>query len=250
MSKYYSNSKKSRRERIGFYTALTICLIAICMAVYSTYSTVTDSNTSPVSTVETGVAVVNEPVTGITVPEPTLGEYYTTEITVPTATADPETTAPASEETKTTMSREDALQTMLAANVSLSMPTKSGHVLREYSKDSVYYRTINSWKPHMAVDFDGELGDEVMAMVGGEVTKVTEDKMYGKTVEISANNVTLGYCGLGEVRVKQGGKVERGGVIGTVGAVPVEASDKNHIHVYVRVNNTYADPLSFIDNEN
>ena len=40
MSRYYNNNQKSRRERIGFYTALTICLIAICMAVYSTYSSV------------------------------------------------------------------------------------------------------------------------------------------------------------------------------------------------------------------
>ena len=50
MSRYYSNTQKSRRERIGFYTALAICLVAVCMAVYSTYSTVTDvKKTSVVS---------------------------------------------------------------------------------------------------------------------------------------------------------------------------------------------------------
>ena len=40
MSKTNTSNQKSRREKIGFYTALSICLIAVCMAVYSTYSTV------------------------------------------------------------------------------------------------------------------------------------------------------------------------------------------------------------------
>ena len=43
MSDYYNrnnrNKRKSRREKIGFYTAFSICLIAVCMAVYSTYNT-------------------------------------------------------------------------------------------------------------------------------------------------------------------------------------------------------------------
>ena len=253
MSRYYNN-KKSRRERIGFYTALTICLIAICMAVYSTYSTVNDNQKiASVSTVETGVAVVNESVTNITVPVPTIGEAVTEEITLPPVTSAPETTVqPATDagSQKGTMAREDALETMLAANVSLSMPTESGHIMREFSRDSVYYKTLNTWKPHLGLDFDGELGDDVTAMLNGEVTKVTEDKMYGKTVEISLNNVVTGYCGLGEVKVKQGEKVDRGDKLGTIGAVPAEASDKNHIHVYVKVNNTYADPVSFINYDN
>ena len=107
-----------------------------------------------------------------------------------------------------------------------------------------------TWKPHTGIDFDGSLGDDVYAMLGGEVTKVTEDKMYGKTAEVTVNNVIVGYSGLGNVSVKQGDKLERGDKIGTIGVVPVESDDKNHIHVYVRVNNTYADPLSFIGAEN
>lgn len=251
MSRYYTNNQKSRREKIGFYTAFSICLIAVCMAVYSTYNSVTDTKAKPASTVETGVAAVVEPVTGVpaSVPAPTLGLTPIRDYTVPTETSEPDT-LPEQTTEAVTKGRADALETMLAAEVSLNMPTKSGHVLREYSKDSVYYKTVNSWKPHTGVDFDGELGDDVLAMLNGEVTKVTEDKMYGKTVEVSINNVIVGYSGLGAVSVKQGDKLERGDKIGTVGTVPIEASDKNHIHVYVKVDNTYADPLSFIDNNN
>ena len=249
MSRYYNNDPKSRRERIGFYTAFAICLIAVCMAVYSTYSNVHGSKAKPVSTAETGVVVVNEPVSAVTVPVPTIGTKPATESTVPTATAEPET-QPEETAQEPTLSRADALETMLAADVSLTMPTKSGRVLREFCRDSVYFKTLNTWKPHTGADFDGELGDDVLAMVGGEVTRIYDDKMLGKTVEISVNNVKVSYSGLGAVSVKQGDKPERGDKIGSIGAVPMEASDPNHIHVSVSVNGNYADPLSFIENNN
>lgn len=249
MSRYYSKNAKSRRERIGFYTAFAICLIAVCMAVYSTYNTVSDNKAKTVSTVETGVVVVNEPVSHVTVPVPTIGMNSVGDITIPTETAEP-VTQPTEAVQDETSSRGDALETMLAADVSLSMPTKSGHVLRPFSRDSVYYKTLNIWKPHTGVDFDGELGEDVTAMLGGEVTKVYDDKMYGKTVEVTVNNVTVGYSGMSAVKVKPGDEVERGDQIGAIGVVPSEASDKSHIHVYVRVNNEYADPLSFIGNDN
>ena len=248
MSHYESKTQKTRREKIGFYTALSICLIAICMAVYSTYSTVTEpKKTAPVSASETGVAAVNEPVTHATVPMPTFGVHVST---APPVTEPPVTELPASEAAeKPTRGRADALETMLAADVNLTLPTKTGHVLREYTRDSVYNKTLNTWKPHTGVDFDADLGEEVVSMLSGEVTKIYDDKLLGKTVEITVNNVTLCYSGMGGVNVNQGDKVDRGDKIGTVGVVPMEASDPNHIHVAVKVNGTTADPFSFIGND-
>lgn len=258
MSKNESTTQKSRRERIGFYTALTICLIAICMAVYSTYSTVTEpSETAAVSAAKSGVAAVSEPETLFTVPSMTVGAEATAEATAAPEPTEAQILTEPPEATEVTLAtvpaatqgREDALQTMLAANVSLTMPTQSGHVLRGYSRDSVYNKTLNTWKPHTGVDFDGELGEPVVSMLSGEVTKIYDDKMLGKTVEITVNNVTLCYSGMGKLRVDQGDKVERGDKLGSVGAVPSEAADPAHIHVAVKVNGTYADPLSFISNE-
>lgn len=254
MSHYESKTKKTRREKIGFYTALSICLIAICMAVYSTYSTVTEpKKTAPVSTAETGVVVVNEPVTRETMPMPTFGVHASTapSVTEPAETEPSAVTEAATEATAATAKgRDDALETMLAADVNLTLPTKSGHVLREYTRDSVYNKTLNTWRPHTGVDFDADLGEEVVSMLSGEVTKIYDDKLLGKTVEITVNNVTLCYSGMGGVTVNQGDKVDRGDKIGTVGVVPMEASDPNHIHVSVKVNGTTADPFSFINNDN
>lgn len=249
MSKHYDGERrkrKTRREKIGFYTAFSICLIAVCMAVYSTYNTV--SNSAKQKITAESAQQVNQPVTGVqaTPPMPTIGDLG--EKNHPTEVA--EYDAPTNEPTtqRETYS-DDALQTMLAADISLNFPVKGGNVTREYSKESVYYKTLNVWKPHNGVDFAAELGDDVTAMCDGEVTKVTEDKLMGKTVELSVNNVVCTYSGLGDIKVKKGDTVKRGDKIATVGTVPFEASDKNHIHVEVRVNGTPADPISFINNE-
>lgn len=249
MSDYYNRNnrrkKRSRREKIGFYTAFSICLIAVCMAVYSTYNTLSvPSTTAEEQTTTAEAKQVNENVTGVieTPPEPKL------EVTVPTITANaateskPEVTEPTEENSK------NALETMLSTDLTLTYPLKSSNVIREYSTDSVYFKTLNVWKPHTGVDFAGELGEDVCAMASGAVTKVTEDKMYGKTVEISVNNAVCIYSGLGAVKVKEGDSVDEGAEIGTVGSVPFEASDKNHIHVAVKIDGKYADPLSFIGN--
>lgn len=250
MSRYYRRgrrAKKSLRERIGFYTAFSICLIAVSMAVYSTYNNVTKSSVVKISEQNaTDSQMVVQPVTGATPPEPKINEPAAeeTEAYAPTVT-EPTTEKP----TQGGGELSEAMQTLLSVDLSLSAPTKSGKVLREYSKDSVYFKTINVWKPHTGADFECSLGDDVLAMVNGEVTKVRNDKMLGKTVEISSGSAVVSYSGMGNVSVKQGDSVERGDKIGTAGAVPCEASEKNHIHVSLRVDGKNADPLNFMGNE-
>lgn len=247
MSEYnnrkYRRKRRSRNEKIGFYTALSICLIAICMAVYSTYNTLSNSDVTTLPQEATEIRQVNEAVTGVqeTIAVPTLN------VEIPTVLSDEsvieETVAPSTADNSMT-----ALQTMLSTDLTLTYPLKSNNVIREYNEKSVYFKTLNVWKPHKAVDFAGELGDDVCSMSDGAVTKVYEDKMYGKTVEISINDAVCIYSGLGSVNVEEGDSVEAGAKIGVIGTVPFEASDENHIHVQVKVNGNYADPLSFIGN--
>lgn len=251
MSEYYSNRKRrGRRERIGFYTAFAICLVAICMAVYSTYNTVTKTSLT-LSQTPTQAQQVNEPVYGVTekIPEPTIGEYTRSlqiaeEYEKPTVIADSEAPTEPSEDT----TYGSALETMLSVDLSLKPPVKGGKILREYTEDSVYYKILNVWKPHTGVDFEGKLGDDVYSMTGGRVTEVRSDKLFGDTVEISVNNIVCSYSGIAGIKVKEGDVVDPGEVIGSVGVVPIESSDSDHIHVSVKANGTYVDPLSFIGN--
>lgn len=248
MSDYYykknRRKKRSHGEKIGFYTALSICMIAICMAVYSTYNTLSTSDISIVSDEPTTLAQqVNEVVTGVqeTIEVPQIS------VTVPTATSEAETTEP-DESADTEESSRTALETMLSTDLELTYPLKSADIIREYSENSVYFKTLNVWKPHTGVDFAGKLGEDVYSMSDGAVTKVYEDKMYGNTVEISLNNAVCIYSGLGTVAVDEGESVDAGTKIGNIGAVPFEASDEAHIHVQVKIDGDYADPLSFIGN--
>ena len=112
----------------------------------------------------------------------------------------------------------------------------------------MYYISLNVWKSHLGVDFAGEIGDEVTAMTGGAVIKVDEDKLYGKTVEIATDNAVVIYSGLNGITVNEGDSVENGQKIGVIGAVPCEVHDNNHIHVAVKIDRQFADPLSFISN--
>ncbi len=251
MSNYYNRNnrrkKRTRREKIGFYTAFSICLIAVCMAVYSTYNTISSPIDNVKQTDSTRSALVNQYVTGVTESRSNSEDIF---ITLPSQISDetiPKRTNEPSEK-PTGESDDDALQTMLSADVSLTYPVKNPNVVRGYSKESTYFKTLNVWKPHTGVDFEAELGDDVYAMNDGEVTKVFDDKMFGKSIEISANNVIVTYSGLGSVDVKKGDNIKAGEKIGSVGAVPFEASDKTHIHISLRVNGKYADPLSFIGN--
>lgn len=242
MSEYYNRNnrrrKRSRKEKIGFYTAFSICLIAVCMAVYSTYNTLSE----PKITNSTEKVQVNQVATGVTDSVnkstfsptiPTINALIPTEVS--TTPTEPSGTA-------------DALQTMLSTDLSLKSPLKTQNIIREFSKESMYFKTLNVWKPHLGVDFEGTLGDDVFAMTDGSVTDVKEDKLYGNTVEISVNNAVCIYSGLGKINVSKGDSVSEGDKIGVIGAVPFEASDKTHIHIAVKVNDKYADPLSFIGN--
>lgn len=252
MSKYERKRKRSRRENIGFYAALSVCLIAVCMAVYSTYNTVVDPTGSKLTTTPTEARQVNKPVTGIKETFPAATTEEQTEpptenmiVTLPTMIAEKETQSTES----STKSDNPALQTMLAADLHLGKPLDNMRIIREFSQDSVYFKNLNVWKPHLGVDFAGKLGDKVLAMTAGEVTKITDDKLLGKTVEISINNAVCVYSGLGSVSVRQGDRLNPGEEIGTIGSVPFEADDEPHIHIAVRINGTHADPLNFIGND-
>lgn len=243
MSENNRRKKKSRYEKAGFYTALSICLIAVTMAVYSTYNTISGKEPTEQST--TVAAEVNNRMTGVTeTVAPTTVPKLTEEMTIPTLSATiPQYTEP--DEQDTTKS---ALQTMLSTDLILGYPLNQKNIIREYSEKTVYYKSLNVWKSHLGVDFAGKLGDEVTAMTGGAVIRVADDKMYGKTVEIATDNAVVIYSGLNGITVKEGDSVENGSKIGVMGAVPCEVHDKNHIHIAVKIDGQYADPLSFISN--
>ena len=240
----YSKRKRSTKERIGFYTALSICMVAVGMAAYSTYSTMSSranssSDIVAVERVVTGVTVANEtekptePTTAATQPtteKPTEPPTEETEFS--------EETAP--EETKS------ALETMLTVNTSLSFPLDKSEIIQPYSEETVYNKTLNDWRAHTGIDFACNEGDSVYSMGEGEAVKLYEDDLLGNTLVVKSATYTAYYSGLKNITVTRGSKVKTGDVIATAGTVPSEKHEKNHIHIAIKVGGQYIDPLELI----
>ena len=244
MNVYNEKRKRNKKERIGFYTALSVCLVAIGLAAYSTYTSFSDYFDDGVPTVP-----VNEIVTGITETE-TVTQEPTVEETEPTTEVTEPTTEPEYEEETAPAETKTALQTMLTVNTSLSYPLDKAKIIQEYSEDSVYNKTLNQWNAHTGVDFGCEKGDNVYSMGDGKVTRVYTDDILGTTVVVKSATYTAYYSGLSEdTRVKRGDSINTGDILGTADEVPGESLDESHVHIAVKVDGQYTDPLSLINND-
>lgn len=240
--------RKSKKEKMGFYLAFAICLVAVGMAVFSTYTGLTNYLIDDEKISETSYDAtkpVDNIVTGVTeVPKDDSEETTSPRIiiseTPPTAAA----TEPAATETT-----EDALQTMLSVSDSLSSPLDDFVISKEYSENAVYNKTLNDWRAHTGIDLKADTGDDVYSMGDGTVENVYSDNFLGNVVTVKKDSYVVYYCGLSKnIPIQKGQSVKSGDVIGNVGTVPFEAMDDSHIHIEVKVKDKYIDPLSVIKN--
>lgn len=112
-------------------------------------------------------------------------------------------------------------------------------------EELVYNETMGDWRTHNGADYAAQAGSEVTPAVGGTVTAVTEDALWGTVVEITDENEVLWrYCGLTEPAVQPGEGVTTATTLGKVGQLPAESKTKAHIHLECLKENAYQDPES------
>ena len=276
--KKYSKHKPSHRpsDRIGFYIALSICLIAVGLAVWSTYTSVGDylkekDNEFSASLSDTGAPVAKD-VEGVvedgeeggsgsgslrgnssddadeknnetvTETEPaTVGETRDADLSLYESSTIPGTDGVAASADM------DALSAVLKVQESMIYPVKSKNVFRQYSETAVYNRTMKDYRAHPATDFTANKGEEVYSMCDGVVSDISVDEHYGVIVQVSNSDYTVSYCGLEpKTKVEVNDQVKQGDTIGTVLEVPCEKDDVPHIHVEIKVLDKYIDPLTVI----
>lgn len=262
MMKRYKHSKDST-ERVGFYVALSVCMVAVGLAIWSAYSTFNDyvdetdeeyfsSLTSPAT-----VSVI-EDVTGVTEPATEPTQAPTQEDTTPTE-GPSRTKGFTIYETSTLPTTEDvledselsSLEAVLKVADSLVYPVKSRSVIKPYSEEAVYSKTMHDYRAHPGCDFAAEEGDSVYAMCDGTIKNISVSELYGIIAEVECDGFTIYYCGLSsDLNFDKGDEVKTGDTIGTVAQVPCESDDKSHIHIEIRVDNKLIDPLSVIENNN
>lgn len=259
MKKYKHANDKKTTERVSFYIALSICLMAVGFAAWSAYSTFRDtpepSDNTYFSSLSTEKAAVAQDMTGVTVSvtEP------------PTQAAIQETAQPATEAERSIMISEtkpdekqdvmmdDAsaqLQAVLKIDESLVYPVKSQQVTKPYSEDGVYSNTLHDYRAHTGCDFAAEEGENIYAMCAGTVKDISVSELYGVILEVDCGDFTVYYCGLDtEFIVEKEQEVSTGDTIGTVGHIPCESDDGAHIHIEIRVGDQLVDPLSVIGSD-
>ena len=88
---------------------------------------------------------------------------------------------------------------------------------------------------------------EIVAMLSGEISDVREDELFGQTVVLKKDNITITMQSLDNVKVKKGDSVSQGDVIATAGSCVFSKDLGNHLHLVTEVNGKLTDPKLLYD---
>lgn len=220
-----SNSKAKENKNIrALFSVVCLCIIALGLVVYFSMQSGNDNVVDEQTTITVeNTTQVQNPVTNVT------------ETKKQTTTQKAETTT-----VKTTME-------LMESNT----PYKSYYkyplgeaVVKGYSQELTYDETMGDYRAHAAVDFQGNQGDDVVAINDGLVTKVYTDNLYGVVVEIDhGGKLVARYCGLETACVKAGDTVSMNKPIGTLGNVPCESAQEVHLHLETILDGENVNPL-------
>jgi len=141
---------------------------------------------------------------------------------------------------------EDALTLQ---SVPTLMPVKGSDLMRLASGFGIRINPFHKGKYlHEGVDFTAPRGTTVIATAPGKITAAKLRSLqagYGNYISINhGNGFITQYAHLDEVFVRNGERVEKGQVIGTVGNSG--GSIAPHLHYEVIQNGEHVDPLTFI----
>lgn len=243
-----NNKPKSKfKANIGFYLTLFICIAAVAFAVWTTYNSVTDymkpskeidNSTVSEKSVEKNVSDL---------PYSTSSEESQNEenSSVNSENSDNSNTSkPTSEnenKNNSTLSQEDK-------NINVIAPILGG-IIKNYSGENpVYSNTFKDWRIHNGTDYEGEKGENITSVSDGTVKEIYNDNMMGYSMKIEdSKGYIYIYNGLDEnVMLKVGDKVTKGDIIGQIGVIPSEISDKSHIHLSIMKDGKFIDPSSLV----
>lgn len=108
--------------------------------------------------------------------------------------------------------------------------------------------TLNDWRTHDGIDIQADQGAEVLAVADGTVSDIRSDPLWGTvlTIDHIDGNQSV-YCGLDKVvPVKVGDAVMVKQVVGKVDGVPCEINQSNHLHLAIKNDGKWVDPLKVI----
>lgn len=125
-----------------------------------------------------------------------------------------------------------------------------GSVEVPYAVETLRYdATMADWRIHDGIDIACAMGDTVAAAAGGIVVEVSDDELFGTTVEIDhMNGVHSVYANLAsEPPVSEGDVVTMGQVIGSVGGTALaETNEVPHLHFSMTLDGVRTNPMDYL----
>ena len=226
-----ANRVKTNLGGAGFYTVLTLCVVAVGVGGYFALFGGDKAQEEPPPPIETAA------------PEPELQETPpVVETILPEEVEEPAPVMPAEEVDDTPV---------VAVAPRLVVSPLKGEVLAAFSVDQLSYDpTLEDWRTHDGVDIAATLGTTVMAACAGTVSAVTDDALMGTTVTIShSDGYETTYANLqGKPVVEAGDSVSAGAIIGAVGATAAaESAQGPHLHFSVTQDGDAIDPDQFLN---
>ena len=235
---------KNKANTIGFATAAVLGVAAIGVASLTAYNRTLDrltpiSDDSETSTQSTWVFTTTAPENDTPANKP--------QENIPLESDEPAQTQPSAAEAMTPTEEVNKPVVSTARNI---MPV-DGEVSHPFSNgDLVKSETLGVWKTHDGCDILCPYDTDVKSMSECVVQEIKEDPLMGICVITSqTNGLEVHYCGLAkELNVKVGQELKEGEIIGkTSDTCQSEIVQEPHLHLAVKQNGIWIDPMSVID---
>ena len=228
-----NDEKKSTKK--GFYIALSICLVAIFAAAATTYNNVSnfvseENQINNLPSEQDNNLKENTDLNNIAALDEKSIDFDNNSETKEA------NTSPDKEESK------DDLVVYPASN----------NLIKGFSDvNPVYSNTFKDWRVHNGCDFAAEQGSNVKAIKSGKVVDIYDDQALGMTVVIEHDNgVTAYYSGLGDtVLVEKDANVTTGQDIGSINDIPSESADESHLHLSIKKDDKFIDPMTILNKQ-
>ena len=221
--KFYESKVAKFIAGKGFYVVLAICMAVIGVAAYSALE-----KSEPEPFIEEGQFEENND--DFIIPSMPDEEDFT---------FSDDADAPVSEATDVTEETNPPV---------FVMPIE-GNILKPFSEDTLTYSaTYKDMRIHTGVDIESTVANVIVSAFSGTVIGVDENTNFGTVITIDhGDGIVLSYCGVKNVTVKSGDRVEAEEIIGEIGTVLNESADKPHLHLELMVEGQYKDPLTLFD---
>ncbi len=122
----------------------------------------------------------------------------------------------------------------------------SGAVSQPFSgTELVKSETMNDWRTHNGADYTAAMGEQVLAVYSGEITRAEYDPLLGNLVELKLDTGYHAlYANLAAFDgVEVGQRVSQGDVLGAVGdSALIERAELPHLHFELRSGDKRVDP--------